>query len=39
MVDAFAGFTAQELEVLSLVLRQAKETVISVLCGPGSGKG
>lgn len=30
MVDAFAGFTAQELEVLSLVLRQAKETVISV---------
>ena len=30
MVDAFSGFTAQELEVLSLVLRQAKETVISV---------
>lgn len=30
MVDAFAGFTMQELEVLTLILRQAKETVVAV---------
>lgn len=30
MVDAFAGFTVQELGVLALILRQAKESVISI---------